>query len=150
MNKLSRIVPPVYFLIAILTMVGLHYVLPLARWLSPPLTYAGALLIAVGIGMAAWGSRAFANAGTPVRPFEASTRMVTHGLFRYTRNPMYLGMIAILAGTGLLLGTLMPLALIPLFVYLIQTLFVLPEEKMLEATFGEEYRQYLARVRRWI
>ena len=109
MNLPRRIIPPVYFLAALLLMLGLHYLLPLTEWIREFIRYAGITLIVLGVAIAAWGSRAFDKAGTPVKPFETTTMLVTHGLYRFTRNPMYLGMVLVLLGTGFLLGSLTPL-----------------------------------------
>ncbi len=150
MSIAKRIIPPVYFLGALLLMVGLHYVLPLTEWIRDFIRYSGITLIAIGVAMAVWGSRAFAKAGTPVKPFETTTTLVTHGLYRFTRNPMYLGMVLVMLGTGFLLGSLTPLLVIPIFMWLINSVFIKAEEDMLEELFGEEYLEYKKKVGRWI
>ncbi len=150
MNLPRRIIPPVYFLAALLLMLGLHYLLPLTEWIREFIRYAGITLIVLGVAMAAWGSRAFDKAGTPVKPFETTTMLVTHGLYRFTRNPMYLGMVLVLLGTGFLLGSLTPLLVIPVFVWLINSVFIKAEEDMLEELFGDQYLEYKKKVGRWI
>lgn len=145
-----RIVPPVYFLAALLAMTALHVWLPLARFVSPPISYFGVVLVIAGLGIAGTAAASFAKAGTPVVPFETSTTIVTTGLYRFTRNPMYLGMILVLLGVALLFGTVTPLLPIPLFVWVIRSRFVLPEEAFLEELFGAEYLAYKSRVRRWL
>ena len=77
-------------------------------------------------------------------------RLVTEGPFRYSRNPIYCGMTAALIGLGLLMGTAAPFIVVPAFVLIIDRCFVRPEEAVLETTFGDEYRDYKTRVRRWI
>jgi protein-S-isoprenylcysteine O-methyltransferase Ste14 len=99
--------------------------------------------------MSSWGANAFRKAGTPVKPFEPSTVLVLHGLYRYTRNPMYLGLIVILSGSGILLGSLSPFLVIPVFFLIIQEGFIKHEELFLEKIFGDEYREYKSRIRRW-
>ncbi len=150
MNLPRRIIPPVYFLAALLLMLGLHYLLPLTEWIREFIRYAGITLIVLGVAIAAWGSRAFDKAGTPVKPFETTTMLVTHGLYRFTRNPMYLGMVLVLLGTGFLLGSLTPLLVIPVFVWLINSVFIKAEEDMLEELFGDQYLEYKKKVGRWI
>lgn len=75
---------------------------------------------------------------------------MTQGVFRLSRNLMYLGMVLILAGIGILMGTLMPWFVIAPFIALLDALFIRVEETMLEATFGEAYREYKKQVRKWI
>jgi protein-S-isoprenylcysteine O-methyltransferase Ste14 len=150
MEQKRKIVPPIYFLAAILLMVALHYILPLARILDPPFTYAGALPLIVGIVISAVASRSFAKAGTPVIPFERSTVLVRTGLFRISRNPMYLGLILALIGTAILFGTVGPWLPIPIFVWIIRTNFIAGEERFLQEIFGAEYVAYKKSVRRWL
>ncbi|MGH8237557.1 MAG: methyltransferase family protein [Steroidobacteraceae bacterium] len=150
MKEQRKIVPPVYMLFALLAMVGLHYAIPLARIVAPPVSYLGLIALFVGITIAATAARMFDRAGTPVRPFERSTALVTRGLYRYTRNPMYLGLTLILIGVWLLLGTASALVPIAVFIWIIQEGFIRGEERFLDEIFGEEYRGYKSRVRRWI
>jgi protein-S-isoprenylcysteine O-methyltransferase Ste14 len=145
-----KIVPPVYMLLALLAMVVLHYAIPLADLIAPPLSYVGLAPLAVGITICATAARMFDRAGTPIRPFERSTVLVTGGLYRYTRNPMYLGLTLILLGVWLLLGTASAMLPIAVFIWIIQEGFIRGEERFLDAIFGEEYRGYKNRVRRWI
>ena len=130
-------------------MAALHYLAPIARYISRPFNYVGLAFLIVGIGMAVAGARAFARAGTPIVPFEKSTVVVKTGLFRFTRNPMYLGMVVTLVGISLLLSSAASLAPIPVFAWLIHRHFIRPEEQFLEDIFGAEYLEYKATVRRW-
>jgi protein-S-isoprenylcysteine O-methyltransferase Ste14 len=145
-----RTVPPVYFLAALVVMAALHFTLPIATLIHPPYTYLGILLVGGGLWMVIWAARLFSRAGTPIKPFERSTHLVTGGPYRITRNPMYLGMVAGLIGVGLLLGSLSPWLVIPAFVYAIQRFFVRHEEALMEERFGEDYLRFKSRVRRWI
>ncbi len=150
MKEQRKIVPPVYMLIALLAMVGLHYAIPLAQLVAPPVSYLGLAPLFVGITIAATAARMFDRAGTPIRPFERSTKLVTSGLYRYTRNPMYVGLTLILIGVWFLLGTASALLPIAIFIWIIQEGFIRGEERFLDEIFGEEYRGYKTRVRRWI
>jgi protein-S-isoprenylcysteine O-methyltransferase Ste14 len=118
--------------------------------LHPPITDLGALLIAIGLGVLVWAAATFARVGTPIKPFEESTHLVTRGMYRVTRNPMYLGMVVFLLGIAVLFGTISPFIPIPLFVWLIQTNIIRFEEAALERTFGDEYKEYKQKVRRWL
>jgi protein-S-isoprenylcysteine O-methyltransferase Ste14 len=143
-------VPPLYFALAILLMIGLHFVLPIV-WILPwPFSLLGVVPMLAGILLAIWGERRFQRAGTAVRPFAPSSALVGDGPFRFSRNPMYLGMLLVLAGLFLLLGTLGPLVVLPAFFGLLQRRFVVPEEAHLRTHFGARYEDYRRRVRRWL
>ncbi len=142
--------PPVYFLIALIIQAWPARIWPLANLLPEPYTYGGAILIAIGVAIAISASRMFDRLGTTVKPFEESAHLATAGLYRVTRNPMYLGMVFVLAGVALLLSSLTALLLVPPFMLLLFWRFIRVEEQMLEERFGDEYRELKARVRRWI
>lgn len=143
-------IPPVYLALTIVLMVVLHRALPIAQLIGPPLSWLGWVSIAAGIGIAVWAERLFARAGTGVRPFTPSTELVIAGPYRFTRNPMYLGMMLVLTGGFLLAGSLGSLLPIPFFFWLIRQRFVLPEEEHMIRHFGDDYRQYRKEVRRWL
>ena len=145
-----RIYPPVYFLAALMALAGLHFLLPELRWLGPPATYAGGLFVLVGLILALVSSELFRRRRTTIKPFEPSTALVTSGPFRLSRNPMYLGMVLVLLGCAMLVGTVWPLPVIPLFIWLITSRFIVHEEEMMEQVFGDDYREYRQRTRRWI
>lgn len=143
-------VPPFYFLLALLAAIGLHKVLPIVQIIHAPWNFAGVIFIAAGLAIAVISAGAFARAGTPIVPFKESTSLITHGCYRYTRNPMYLGMVLVLLGVDILLGSLTPFFLLPVFALVIHRRFILHEEAMLEDRFGDEYRKFRSRVRRWL
>lgn len=142
--------PPVYFLFAMLFTAALHWFLPIATLIDAPLSYAGLLMTGSGIIIVVVAARAFQTHATTIRPFEESDILVTDGFFHVTRNPMYLGMVIILVGVAILLGTLASFLPIPFFVILIQRQFIQKEEAMLAERFGEQYIEYKKTVRRWI
>jgi protein-S-isoprenylcysteine O-methyltransferase Ste14 len=148
--RISRAHPPVYFFAALALMVTLHRVVPV--WQVVPATWrrAGWLPILAGLIMACWAAGLFRLRKTTLRPGVASSRLVTDGPFRFTRNPMYLGMALALAGVAGHLGSLSPWLVLPAFVGAIDRFVVPVEEAMLRESFGEEYGRYLANVRRWI
>ena len=116
----------------------------------PLLGILGRGITLLGLAMILWPVMQFLLAHTGLVPFSKATTLVTTGLYRLTRNPMYLGMVLILLGAALVFGSLGALLPLPLFVIIIQRRFILGEERFLEATFGNEYRAYRQRVRRWI
>lgn len=145
-----KLIPPVYFLAAVLVMIALHYYWPLAYWLADPYTYIGAVPILAGLWLAGSGAYYFRKLKTPIRPFERPTALVVEGPFKYTRNPMYLGLVLILLGTGIWLGSATPFLAIPPFIWLLRERFIKVEERSLERLFGARYRDYKGRVRRWL
>jgi protein-S-isoprenylcysteine O-methyltransferase Ste14 len=146
----KRILPPLYLLAALVVMAALHVVLPVKQFLFFPSSLVGVLPIAGGVLINVWSEALFHRRGTTVLPFEKTSRLVTTGPYRFTRNPMYLGMVAILAGVALLLGSVAPALVVPAFAWSMQKRFIEPEERQLEEAFGEEYRTYRRRVRRWL
>jgi protein-S-isoprenylcysteine O-methyltransferase Ste14 len=147
---LTKVVPPAYFLIVIIVMTLAHLVIPGPRIAPYPWSLIGLAPLAAGLALAFLGRRQFTRAGTAVRPFQPSTALVTSGLFSFSRNPMYLGVVLALTGFALLLGSLTPwLGVFAMFA-LLDRAFIVNEEKMMEATFGAAYQQYRALVRRWI
>ena len=117
--------------------------------LPVPLT-AGSLSLATGTAMIIRLRRAFQAAGTPIRPFTESTGLICHGLYRWSRNPVYLGTVLLAAGVAILLGTLAPLLVVIVVFAILQEGFIRREERLLEDTFGDRYRAYLRSVRRWL
>ncbi len=142
--------PPAYFLIAILLIAVLHFFVPIVQFVTSPWRVAGSVPIVVGVGLNVWTDRLFNRAGTAVRPFEPSTTLLVEGPFRFSRNPMYLGMTLILAGIATSLGSVSPWLVVVLFIWQITERFIVPEERKLERTFGHQYQAYRAKVPRWL
>ncbi|MGD0877877.1 MAG: isoprenylcysteine carboxylmethyltransferase family protein [Anaerolineales bacterium] len=149
MNK-PKLLPPSYFLNALLAIPILHFLLPLLKIIPSPWNLPGIVFILAGIAIELSADRLFHQAGTTVVPYAESKAMVTSGVFRFTRNPMYMGFTLILFGAAVLFGTLSPFLVIPFFMALIERRFIRTEEKMLELKFGQAYLDYKKKVRRWI
>jgi protein-S-isoprenylcysteine O-methyltransferase Ste14 len=144
------LVPPLYFLVALLLMGFFHRVAPWVQILDLPYRYAGVVLMGLALCLIAWAAFLFLRAGTSIRPFLPSTALVLEGPYKFTRNPMYLGMAGILLGAGVYMGSITPFVVIPAFMALITERFIAPEEAKLEAAFGGQYLEYKKRVRRWL
>jgi len=97
-----------------------------------------------------WADRLLKQKGTSVKPFEPTSVLIVDGPFRFSRNPMYLGMVLILAGIALALGTLSPWLVVPVFMWQIMRRFIVAEEAKLAAAFGNRYIEYRRKVRRWL
>jgi protein-S-isoprenylcysteine O-methyltransferase Ste14 len=143
--------PPLLFLGCLLLGTGLHFIhslnlgLPLAAKLS-----VGAVLLLLVAMHGGWGLLTFKRMGTTPEPNGVATALLTSGPFRWTRNPLYLGLAILLVCFGVLLNSAWMLGLTPVLVLLLDRLVIVKEEQRLRAQFGEEYEGYSRRVRRWL
>lgn len=149
-TKPRRVLPPVFLLAALVAMGALHELAPGTRLIWPPYTYLGWIAFAAGVIAAVAVKRRFDRAGISIKPNQVPEHLVTDGLFAHSRNPVYASMILGLAGIFVVLGTLTPALVVPVFAYLISVRFIALEERLLEDRFGDAYRDYAGRVRRWI
>lgn len=149
-SKTPRIVPPLYFLAGLIIMIVLHSFAPIGHWLHYPWRYIGIILLAAGVFLSVGSGMLFRRLGTNPQPGTRANLIVTKGPFRYTRNPMYLGLIITLVGTSILLGTISPLFVIPIVFLILHTQFVLREEKWMEEWFGQPYVDYKNKTPRWL
>lgn len=142
--------PPAAFVFCLCLGYGLSSAYDLPIPAVAPWRALGAVLIGLGLMLIVWASATLARARTTILPHHASERLVTGGPFAFSRNPIYLGEALILAGLGGIEASLWhPIAAIT-FVNLVALLGVVREEAHLEARFGDAWRSYAARVRRWI
>ena len=142
--------PPTYFWSAVVLMVALHFVCPIKQIISGIYRYLGAVLVVAGFWFNMWADLAFKKFKTTVKPFKQSNALITSGLFKITRHPMYVGMVFALLGLFVVLGSLTPIIVVPVFVIVITVRFILPEERDLERQFKDAYLDYRKRVRRWL
>jgi protein-S-isoprenylcysteine O-methyltransferase Ste14 len=126
------------------------------RFASTPNLPKVAAWITLGLGLVSFvaldgkASTLFARRKTGIVPWAPATTLVTDGPYRFTRNPMYLGMALLYLGLALGFGLLWAVALLPVIVVIVDRVVIGREEAYLEAKFGDEYRAYKERVRRWI
>jgi protein-S-isoprenylcysteine O-methyltransferase Ste14 len=146
----SRIEPPAYFFICLVLLIGLHFTLPVTRVMVSPYRYLGIVSIGFGIVLNLWTDSLFKKHKTTVKPYENPAHLEVLGPFRISRHPMYLGMVAVLLGIAIALGSLVTFILPIVFVILMERLFIPFEEQNLERVFGKQYRNYKEKVRRWI
>jgi len=106
----------------------------------------------LGLILIATGGIQFRRAGTTVNPMTPgnSSSLVMTGIYAYSRNPMYVGFLLFLIAVAIVVANIVALVFLPLFVLAMNYLQIQPEENALEDLFGEEYRQYRKRVRRWL
>lgn len=147
------VIPPLALLIAIVASVVLHWLLPLN--ILPDFPWTPGLVIGIPMALAAIvvnfaGARAFLSAGTPINPYKSSVRIVRGGIYRLTRNPMYLGMIGFLLALAFLFSLDWAMIATPLLWAVFHWGVVLREEAYLKDKFGDEYEAYLKETRRWL
>lgn len=151
MNLQLRIPPLVWIAACGGLMWWLDRSLPITQLVAPPTHRAGWFVVAAGAAIIMLAVLQFRQARTtvdPTRPAKASA-LVRHGIFAYSRNPMYLGMGLGLAGWAVMLGSLSPWFVVALFPLLITWLQIKPEEAVLGTLFGRDYADYCAHVGRW-
>lgn len=142
--------PPVILLLSIGLQIALHKWLPVATVLPAPWHWGGVVFIVAGLAVMAGPVLAFNRSDTTIVPFEESSALVTGGMYRYTRNPMYVSMVLILVGVAALTGNLSPFIVPLLFVPVLNVRVIRHEEVMLEERFGDEYLEYKKKVGRWL
>jgi protein-S-isoprenylcysteine O-methyltransferase Ste14 len=149
----KRIPPPLLFLLSYIAGEGLHYIIPLPVTRFMPIGgshFLCALFLGVGVLVVLTSVATFVAAKTTVIPYRRAARLVTHGPYRVTRNPMYVGVTLIYLGVAALRAVLWPVLLLPIPLAILNYVVIPQEESLLRATFGAAYEQYCARVRRWL
>lgn len=147
---MKKILPPILLLICIGLMVLLHYILPIQNLLQFPFNLLGIPLIIIGIGISILGSIKFEKEITTSMTFDIPRVLVINGLYRYSRNPMYLGFIFFILGIWLLMASLSSFFVVVLFFLSLDRYYIPFEEAVLRKKFGEDYLEYKKNVRRWI
>ena len=151
-NAGVRFPPPFIYLLGLALGYGLNRVVPL--WLASPeprwMFRLGIVVLVGGMLFAGWGILTFRRQATAIIPHRPASTIVTSGPYRFTRNPMYIGMSVQYSGVALLLDTWWAFALLPVVVAIIDRQVIAREERYLASAFGAEYDSYRSRVRRWI
>lgn len=145
--------PPFLFAVGFLVALALHrwvwrWALP-ADW-RPATTPAGWLLIVGGLALTFWAMLTFVRARTTVLPFKAASTIVASGPYRFSRNPMYVGLALAYSGVSLLFLLVWPFVTLPIVLLALYLLVIRREEEYLTSAFGPAYTSYRDRVRRWM
>ncbi|KPH61527.1 isoprenylcysteine carboxyl methyltransferase [Pseudoalteromonas porphyrae] len=146
-NKIPPVIVVLFF--AVLMAIIAHYsVIDFTTFI----VYLAVVLVVIGSIFCIAGVVSFRLAKTTVNPSkpEQATRLVSKGIYKYTRNPMYVGFAFILAGWGVWLGSLWAILCVFGFVFYLTVFQIIPEEHALQRLFGQDYSDYKARVRRWL
>jgi len=148
--KPKNVMPTTYLLLSILAMIALHLLIPVHMVVPASWNLLGLLPLALGVAINLMADQAFHRAKTTVKPLDQPTVLIRDGVFRFSRNPMYLGFVLILLGLAILLRSLTPFFIIPIFAVWMDRLFIPAEEANLKRAFGQTWLEYSARVRRWL
>ncbi len=147
---MKKLVPPVLVLIIAIVMSVARLVLPGPVIVPEPYNWLGIALFLAGFILCAICARHFNKVGTNIPTFNEPTFLVTDGLFKWSRNPIYLGFTVFLLGLAVMLGTLVPFLGPVAFAVTSDRWYIAFEEKALERKFGERYEAYRRATRRWI
>ena len=152
-NPGVRFPPPFLFVIGLLAGWVLDrywHALPLSRFAGSALEPFGLAALALGVVLAGWGMITFRRAKTAIIPHHSASQLVTHGPYRFTRNPMYTGLTIAYLGGSALLDSAWPVIVLPAVILILVETVISREEKYLRDAFGAEYTGYAASVRRWL
>lgn len=153
MNSLELKVPPVAQVIIIaIVMYGVSKTMPSLQFSFNGSTLIAVGLIVLGLCIGMMGIAQFRKAQTTPNPqaLDRVSSLVTSGIYQYSRNPMYLGLVLALFGWGFYLSHVLPFVLVPVFMLYMTRFQIQPEERIMARKFGNDYQAYLMRVRRWI
>ncbi len=146
----KQLISPVLAGICLASMLLLHWLCPFVAVIHFPFNLTGLLLGGAGLTVSLAAHGQFTKIGTTLYPFSQPGKLVTGGLFRYTRNPMYLGLTVFLTGVWLLLGSLSPGIFVAAFLVIADRWYIAYEERRLLTVFGADYEKYRSRTPRWI
>jgi len=148
--KTTKMLPPRVFQLALLAIATIHFLLPVWFLYNSPIRFIGLIPIIIGSYLNIYTDQLFKRKQTTIKPFEEPTSFIETGPFRYSRNPIYLGMVLIVAGTALISGSVITFVAPVAFAIIIHILYLREEEHILEKRFGETYLAYKLKVHRWI
>lgn len=131
-------------------MLAAHAWVPIRQVVPFPWNLLGSIPLLFGATISGRALRLFRQHQTTAEPFGAPRSVVTSGPFRFSRNPMYGGILLMFSGLAALLGSATPWLVVPALGVVFEVLFIRPEEKQLEMKFGDAYRRYRSQVRRWL
>ena len=139
-----------WFLVLIIVNILLYYLIPIKQLIFFPYRYIGIVLFILGWIPNIWIGLYFRKIGTSIPAHKIPNKLITSSLFKFSRNPNYLGMAVALFGEAIFLGSLITFVIPILFVILVDRFNIRFEEEVLEKKFGKKYLEYKKKVRRWI
>ncbi|HJX49851.1 MAG TPA: isoprenylcysteine carboxylmethyltransferase family protein [Candidatus Nanoarchaeia archaeon] len=145
-----EIIPPTFFYFGIFFIILLHFIFPFFRIITYPYNLIGIGFVIIGVLLNTWAWLLFIKNKTTQNPFKQPNKFIKIGVYKFSRNPMYLGMLLILIGMSVLSGKLITFSIPLLFWVIINKWYVPIEEKIMEKRFKKDYSKYKDDVRRWI
>ena len=149
-SRLLEVDPPFFLLLSLAAIVASIFFFPGARWIPAHWNLLGLLPLAAGVVLNLLADRRFNQMQNSVKPLGATRVLMTRGVFRISRHPMYLGFVLILLGAAMLSGTATPFVVVLVFWAFMDVVFVRSEERKLARIFEDAWLEYEAAVRRWI
>ncbi len=146
---MKKMNPPAFLVICSILMIAWDYWLPIIQLDHWAISVLGSVLIILGLITAKAGSDYFQKRGTNIETFSAPDILVSDGLYRYSRNPMYLGFVLIQIGLALVMGSLSASMICLFFILVMNSWYIKYEENIMFEIFGEAYMEYKAKTRRW-
>jgi len=146
----QKLLPPFLFLICCVAMITCSLLFPQWTYLPKPWNYLGVPLLLLGLGMVRNIQGKFKKEATEINTFKSPKKLVSTGLFRYSRNPIYLGFTLALGGLAIVLGNYAALDGLIAFFIAAHLWYIPYEEEAMEKEFGEAYLDYKSKVRRWL
>jgi len=148
----NKIPPPIVAIIAALLMLGVSMIFPEAVFSLPYVNVFGSIFMALSIAIMTAGILEFRRASTTINPLipDSASELVSTGIFHYSRNPMYLGMVGILTGIFFYLSNFASALIIPIFISFIYQYQIKPEEEAMKKLFSSSFEDYCHNVRRWV
>lgn len=147
-----KIPPPVVTFLAGILVWSVNIAFPAFKWDFSVFKLTAIVIALVGVSIEIWSVILFIKNRTTINPIKphSSKHLVTDGLYRFSRNPMYLGMLLILTGFVFWVGNPMGAAILILFVWYLTSFQIKPEEIALDELFGAQFSDYRTQVRRWL
>jgi protein-S-isoprenylcysteine O-methyltransferase Ste14 len=143
-------IPPVWLIGTLLVMWFWSALLPIVYFGGTWAKTLGALIIVGGMALALWSVKQFMDGDTPVHPRRKPTTLLTDGIYAKSRNPIYLAMVLVALGAAFCFGTLGAFVPVAALFWILQDLFIAGEEHHIEKNFGDEWKAYAEKTRRWI
>lgn len=150
-SKVGMLVPPPVLLLGLAVVGVVAHLAWFGHFVSSVFgAVAGAVVIVGSLALLRWSALTFKRSGTPVRPTSPAVAVVRHGPYRFSRNPMYVAMVGLLSGFGLVSGSWFFAAAALVFAVVVHFGVVLPEERYMESLHGEAFLEFKSQVRRWL
>jgi protein-S-isoprenylcysteine O-methyltransferase Ste14 len=148
--KIIEMRPPRIAIVLIAIAFALHWLLPVWKWLEFSYPFLGTTIAVFGMVAIIWSWWLFKKRNVAICPMTKTEKLIVDGIYRFSRNPMYVGFVVVLSGIALYMGTLPFLFATFIYFIILNSVFIPFEEDKLENSFGSEYLAYKKRVGRWL